>query len=65
MEEDLNIYEKLTILEKLTGHSLDVLIEKIAAGWTLEPPKESCTLSELYTDTKPSKKKITNRFRTL
>lgn len=34
-------------------------------GWTLEPPKKSCTLSGLYADTKSSKKKISNRFRRL
>ena len=34
-------------LERLSGYSLDKLLEMFAVGWTLEPPKKSCTVSEL------------------
>lgn len=39
--------ENVAKLERLSGYSLDKLLEMFAAGWTLEPPKKSCTVSEL------------------
>lgn len=42
--------ENITKLEQLTGFSLDELIEKFAAGWTLEPPKNPYTFRDLLRD---------------
>lgn len=39
-----------TKIEHLTGYSLDQLLEKFAAGWTLEPPKELYKFSDLLRD---------------
>lgn len=46
-EEFQKLDENVAKLERLSGYSLDELIEMFADGWTLEPPKKSCTLSEL------------------
>lgn len=37
--------EDVTKLEKLSGYSLDKLIEMFAAGWTLEPPDKPLHLA--------------------
>lgn len=34
-------------LKQLTGHDLLKLIDLFAAGWTLEPPKQTMTMEEL------------------
>lgn len=39
--------EDMTKLEKLSGYSLDKLLEMFATGWTLEPPEKNFTLIEL------------------
>lgn len=39
--------EDVTKLEKLSGYSLDKLLEMFATGWTLEPPEKNFTLIEL------------------
>ena len=42
------VYETIVKIEQLTGMSLDELLRKLAAGWTLEPPSDkSISLSEL------------------
>ena len=46
-EEFQKLNEDAIKLEQLSGYSLDKLIEIFAAGWTLEPPKKRCTVSEL------------------
>ena len=46
-EEFQKLNEDAIKLEQLSGYSLDKLIEIFAAGWTLEPPKKKCTVSEL------------------
>lgn len=46
-EEFQKLNEDVINLEQLSGYSLDKLIEIFAAGWTLEPPKKMCTVSEL------------------
>lgn len=46
-EEFQKLYENMIKLERLSGYSLDKLLEMFAVGWTLEPPKKSCMVSEL------------------
>ena len=46
-EEFQKLDENMIKLERLSGYSLDKLIEMFAAGWTLEPPKKNCMVSEI------------------
>lgn len=42
------VYETIVKIEQLTGMSLDELLRKLVAGWTLEPPKtKAISFSEL------------------
>ena len=43
-----DLYETVCKIEYLTGLTIGELLEKLAAGWTLEPPSDkSISLSEL------------------
>lgn len=39
-------------LERVSGYSFGELLDKFAAGWTLEPPKKPTKLSELIEEMK-------------
>lgn len=40
------LFSKLDVLEILTEMSLDELIDKLKAGWTLKPPRKTMTVEE-------------------
>lgn len=47
-ERTLREYQELDMkIEKLTGYSLGNLERLLAAGWTLEPPKEPSNMRDL------------------
>ena len=41
------VEEKITTIHKLSGLTLDEIIEKLAKGYEFVPPKQSGTLAEL------------------
>lgn len=39
--------EQIAVIEHLTGCSIDILVDKLKAGWTLTPPEKNDGLKEL------------------
>lgn len=46
-DRNMHIQERLYTLAVVSGYSLDELIDLFAKGYTLQPPREPGTLSEL------------------
>lgn len=43
----IHIHDTAAKIEYLTGLTLDELLDKLAAGWTLQPPTNMITFAEL------------------